>query len=78
MNNAAWNVVGVATFAVVDIVTGGGFGVLQGAMEKIDFGVVFSHEPMTENVGKAEGAKRADGIGEELSLIHISEPTRPY
>ena len=34
-------------------------------MEEIDFGVVFSHEPMSENVGKAEGAKRADGIGEE-------------
>ena len=65
MNDTAWNVVGVATFAVVDIVTGGGFGVLQGAVEEIDFGVVFSHEPMTENVGKAEGAKRADGIGEE-------------
>ena len=65
MDDTAWNVVGVATFAVVDIVTGGGFGVLQGAVEEIDFGVVFSHEPMTENVGKAEGAKRADGIGEE-------------
>jgi hypothetical protein len=28
MDDTAWNVVGVATFAVVDIVTGGGFGVL--------------------------------------------------
>jgi len=65
MNNATWNVVSVATFTVVDIVTGGGFGVLQGAMEEIDFGVVFSHEPMTENVGKTESAKRANGIGEE-------------
>jgi len=65
MDDTAWNVVGVAAFAVVDIVTGGGFGVLKGAMEEIDFGVVFSHEPMTENVSKAEGAKRADGIGEE-------------
>ena len=65
MDNTAWNVVSVATFAVVDIVTGGGFGVLQGSMEEIDFGVVFSHEPMTKNVSKAEGAKRADGIGEK-------------
>lgn len=65
MDDTAWNIVGVATFAVVDIVTGGGFGVLEGAMEEIDFSIVFSHEPMSENVGKAEGAKRADGIGEE-------------
>lgn len=65
MDDTAGNVVGVATFAVVDIVTGGGFGVLEGAMEEIDFGIVFSHEPMTENVGKAEGAKGTDGVREK-------------
>ena len=65
MDDTAWNVVSVATFAVVDIVTGGSFGVLKRAMEEIDFGIVFSHEPMTQNVGKAEGAERADGIGEK-------------
>ncbi len=59
------NVVRVATLAVVDIVTGGGLSVLQGSVEKIDLRIVFPHESVTQHVGKAEGAERADGVGEE-------------
>ena len=59
------NVVRVAALAVVDIVTGGSLGVLEGAVEKIDLRIVFPHEAVTHHMGKAEGAERADGVGEE-------------
>ena len=51
------NVVRVASLAVVDIVTGGGLGVLEGAVEKIDLRIVFPHEAVTHHMGKAEGAE---------------------
>ena len=59
------NVVRVASLAVVDIVTGGSLGVLEGAVEKIDLRIVFPHESVTERMGEPEGAERADGVGEE-------------
>ena len=34
-------------------------------MEKIDLRIVFPHEAVTQHVGKAESAERADGVGEE-------------
>ena len=65
MHDPTRNVVRVASLAVVDIVTGGGLGVLEGAVEKIDLRIVFPHEAVTHHMGKAEGAERTDGVGEE-------------
>ena len=59
------NVVRIAALAVVNIVAGGSFGVLEGAVEKIDLRIVFPHEAVTQHMGKAEGAERTDGVGEE-------------
>ena len=65
MHDPTRNVVRVAALAVVDIVTGGSLGVLEGAVEKIDLRIVFPHEAVTHHMGKAEGAERTDGVGEE-------------
>ena len=65
MHDPARNVVRIAALAVVDIVTGGSLGVLEGAVEKIDLRIVFPHEAVTHHVSKAEGAERTDGVGEE-------------
>jgi hypothetical protein len=65
MHDPAGNVVRVASLAVVDIVTSGGLGVLEGAVKEIDIRIVFPHEAVSEHMGKAEGAERADGVGEE-------------
>ena len=65
MHDPTGNVVRVASLAVVDIVTGGSLGVLEGAVEKIDLRIVFPHEAVTHHMGKAEGAERTDGVGEE-------------
>ena len=65
MDDPTRNVVRIAALTVVDIVTSGSLGVLEGAVEKIDLRIVFPHEAVTHHMGKAEGAEGADGIGEE-------------
>jgi len=65
MHDPAGNVVRVASLAVVDIVTGSGLGVLEGAVEKINLCIVFPHEAVTERMSEPEGAERTNGVGKE-------------
>jgi len=65
MRDPTRNVVRVAALTVIDIVAGGGFRVLEGAVEKIDIRIVFSHEAVAQHMRKAEGAEGTDGVGEK-------------
>lgn len=65
VDGASAEVVGVAAFAVIDAVVGGGGGVFDEAVEQGDAAIVFGGEDMTEAMGDGEGAEGADGVDEE-------------
>ncbi|MDB6027473.1 MAG: hypothetical protein JWM68_3696 [Verrucomicrobiales bacterium] len=58
-------VVNVAAFAEVNVVTRGGFGMLQEAFEQIDLRVALAHEAVAELMADGEGAQGTDGVAEE-------------
>ncbi len=49
-------IVSITVLAVVDVVGGGVLGVLDAAVEEVDFEIVLSHEVVAEFPGYAEGA----------------------
>ena len=65
VDDAPWQVVHVASLAVVDIVAGRGLSVLDDAGQQGGGLVVLPHEAMTEGMGNRECAQGADRVREE-------------
>jgi hypothetical protein len=65
MGHATGNIIGVTSFAEINIVTGGALGVADETMKQRNLAVLLAHEQMTELMSYGKGAKRADGIGKQ-------------